>query len=185
MRKRLIFAVVLFIFCSKSTTFGQNLSIDDLLNPSIDLSNWTANGTRSSIFITQAGGANEAQIIQSLNVPPSVGQTNLVRVLQLGEENFVQITNKGQNNQTDVLQNGNLNRVVSNVTGARNVSSLLQTGNQNVIIQTLLNTQAVKTDFQQNGNNNRIEQEIISVNNLPVKLIQNGNGLNAIIRQGQ
>jgi hypothetical protein len=185
MRKRLIFAVVLSLFCLKSSTFGQVLDIDDLLNPSADLSEWTVSGTRSSVFITQAGGANEAQIIQSLNVPAAVGQTNLVRVLQLGEENFVQVTNQGQNNRTDVLQNGNLNTVVSNVKGAQNVSSLLQNGNQNVIIQTLLNTQAVKTDFQQNGNNNRIEQEIINVNNLPVRLIQNGNGLNAIIRQGQ
>jgi hypothetical protein len=47
----------------------------------------------------------------------------------------------------------------------------------------LVNSNAINTTFQQNGDNNRIEQTLTNQNNLPVRIIQNGNGLNAIINQ--
>lgn len=180
--KRLVFGLT-GVICGWSVCLAQTLDVDDILNPSADLSEWTTNGTRSSVFITQAGRLNDAQILQNTPPPAGLSQTNLVRVLQLGEENFAQTNASGANNRTDVLQNGTKNNLVSNVQGANNLSRLVQNGNTNTLIQTLVNTNNVQTDFLQNGDNNRIEQEINGVTNLPVRLIQNGNGLNAIIRQ--
>ncbi len=171
------------VICGWTFCLAQTLDVDDILNPSVDLSEWASNGTRSSVFITQAGRLNDAQVLQSIPQAAVLSQTNLVRVLQLGEENFVQTNATGANNRTDALQNGNKNNLISNVQGANNVSQLVQNGNTNTLIQTLVNTNNVQTDFLQNGNKNRIEQEIVGKTNLPVKLIQNGNGLNAIIRQ--
>lgn len=180
--KRLVFGLT-GVICCWTACISQSLDVDDILNPSADLSEWTQNGTRSSVFISQAGRLNDAQIIQNVPQASAAAQTNLVRVLQLGEENFAQTNLVGANNRTDVLQNGLQNYLISNGQGANNTSRLVQNGNQNTLIQTLVNTNNVQTDFQQNGDNNRIEQEINGVTNLPVKLIQNGNGLNAIIRQ--
>ncbi len=180
--KRLVSGFV-GVICAWSVCSSQTLGVDDILNPPTDLSGWTQAGARSSVFITQAGRLNEAQILQAAPKTTILAQTNLVRVLQLGEGNFAQTNANGANNRTDALQWGNGNSVISNVQGVNNASRLVQTGNTNTLIQTLVNTNNVQTDFQQNGDNNRIEQEVQGVTNLPVKLIQNGNGLNAIIRQ--
>ncbi len=163
--------------------FGQTLDADDLLNPSPDLSEWTASGKNSSVFITQTGNLNEAQINQSLMSPSGAGQTNLIRVLQSGEGNFSQITLKGQNNRTDLFQNGNQNALYSNVMGSNNASRFLQMGDRNTIIQTLVGANSINTEFIQNGSDNRIEEEIRGYSQMGVRLVQNGNGLNAVVRQ--
>ena len=163
---------------------GQNLDVDDLLNPSPDLSGWTDSGSRSGVFITQTGNLNDASVIQTLNPAAAFsGNTNLVRVLQMGEASLVQISQTGLKNQTDVLQNGPSNLVVSTATGNFNVSRFIQNGGENTILQTLVNSNNIRTEFQQIGSGNRIEQAVQGQNDLPFKIIQNGNGLNAIINQ--
>lgn len=163
---------------------GQNLDVDDLLNPSPDLSEWTDGGSRSGVFITQTGSLNDASVIQTLNPAAAFsGNTNLVRVLQMGEANLVQISQTGLRNQTDVLQNGPANLVVSSATGSLNVSRFIQIGGENTILQTLVNSNNIRTEFQQIGHDNRIEQTVQGHNDLPFKIIQNGNGLHAIIHQ--
>jgi hypothetical protein len=183
LQKIYLFLTVFGLLGCSESAFSQVLDMDDLLNPSLDLSEWTSGGTKSSVFINQTGRINEAQILQDLTSQPVVGQTNLIRVMQLGEANLAQIVSVGQSNQTDLLQNGSNNQVVSNVSGNLNKSQLIQNGNSNAIIQNLVNSNAINTNFQQNGDNNRIEQTLTNQNNLPVRIIQNGNGLNAIINQ--
>lgn len=163
---------------------GQNLDADDLLNPSPDLSGWTDGGSRSGVFITQAGSLNDATVIQTLNPGAAFsGNTNLVRVLQMGEANLAQINQTGLKNQTDVLQNGPTNLVISNATGSFNISRFFQIGSENTILQTLVNSNNINSEFQQIGSNNRIEQTVSGQNDLPFRIIQNGNGLNATINQ--
>ena len=162
--------------------FGQQLAEDDLLLPPQQLLDQDLLGNGNSTFLEQAGSQNLIEVNQS-----QIGREkiNLIRVLQLGQLNEAYLSQRGNGNQLALIQKGDENYHQMNLDGLNNDLVIFQDGDHNRVIQDLSQTNELNIEFLQIGHENEIIQILDGVSNQEFKLIQNGDGLRAIIQHPQ
>lgn len=171
-----ILLICSFCWCIQA----QQLSVEDiLLEPSDLLKGELAAGTNAAFQYTK-GDLNTTSISQTHE---GGIESNLIRTLQVGNSNTIDLTQRGSGNQIVVLQEGNDNTYKLLQEGALQKSLVIQRGNSNEIIQELTNGSSVSTEFIQEGDANRIEHIVSGVSNQSFKLTQKGNGLKVIVNQ--
>lgn len=177
--KRILIATIA-AFLMLSGLSAQQLFIEDmLLEPSALLQDELGNGG-NAVYQKIEGSGNTI----SLNQFQQNGQQlNLVRTLQVGDDNEAFLEQLGAGNQLVLIQNGTANVYSIVQEGINNKTVAIQNGTNNVITQELMNANGVYSEFIQNGNGN----EIIHITNGFVDqnfiIRQNGNGLRATVIQ--
>lgn len=159
---------------------AQQLSLEDLLlEPSALLQDELGVGS-NTVFQKTEGNTNTLSINQ---LQENGLQLNLVRTLQVGNDNEAFIEQLGTGNQLVLIQNGTANVYSIVQDGINNQTVAIQNGANNVITQELMNADGVYSEFIQNGNGN----EIIHITNGMVQqnfiIRQNGDGLRATVIQ--
>lgn len=171
---------VLAGFLALTGLSAQQLSLEDLLlEPSALLQGELGTGSNATYQKTE-GNSN----ILSINQLQQGGQQlNLVRTLQVGNDNEAFLEQIGTGNQLVLIQNGTANVYSIVQEGINNKTVAIQNGTDNIITQELMNADGVYSEFIQNGNGN----EIIHITNGMVGqnfiIRQNGDGLKATVIQ--
>ena len=159
---------------------AQQLSLEDmLLEPSALLQDELGTGS-NAVYQKTEGSGNTTSINQ---LQQNGQQLNLVRTLQVGNDNEAFLEQIGAGNQLVLIQNGTANVYSIVQEGLNNQTVAIQNGANNVITQELTNANGVYSEFIQNGNGN----EIIHITNGFVDqnfiIRQNGDGLRATVIQ--
>ncbi|MEM6316509.1 MAG: hypothetical protein AAF960_02510 [Bacteroidota bacterium] len=180
MMSKQIVVGLLASFLAFSELSAQQLSIEDmLLEPSALLQDELGNGSNAAY--QKIEGNNNTISLEQLQQRGQ--QLNLVRTLQVGNDNEAFLEQLGAGNQLVLIQNGTANVYSIVQEGINNQTVAIQNGNDNLITQELMNANGVYSEFIQNGNGN----EIIHITNGFVDqrfiIRQNGNGLKATVIQ--
>ncbi|GEM_PF-4547835 len=175
-----ILIAVLMGFLMLNGLSAQQLSIEDmLLEPSALLQNELGTGGNTAYQKTE-GNANTLSLSQ---LQQNGQQLNLVRTLQVGNDNEAFLEQIGAGNQLVLIQNGTANVYSIVQEGINNKTVAIQNGENNLITQELMNANGVYSEFIQNGNGN----EILHITNGFVDqnfiIRQTGNGLKATVIQ--
>ena len=175
-----IFVMILAGFIALCGLRAQQLSLEDLLlEPSALLQDELSTGT-NAVFQKTEGANNQLSIEQ---LQQNGTQLNLIRTLQIGDDNQAFLAQIGTGNEVVLIQNGTGNAISFTQDGINNQSILIQNGSNNIITQELNNATGVYSEFVQNGNGN----EIIHITNGMVEqnfiIRQNGDGLRAVVIQ--
>ena len=179
-RASLLFSLIILLSLSVQMTWAQQITEDDLLEPSALLRAELA-GQGNSSYVQQVGDHNEAEVIQRQYGADGI---NLARLLQSGEYNLAIIRQEGSENQLALIQSGSQNFYdLTLQNGQNNQIAILQQGSENTIIQQLINTSRLDIELIQKGNHNEIIQILDGVSDRQFKVIQEGNGLHLTIRQ--
>lgn len=177
--KQIVVSSLLFLTVS-SGLIAQQLSLEDLLlEPSALLQSEL--GTGSNMVYTKTEGNNNELSINQVQQDGAI--LNLVKTLQVGENNQALVEQVGTGNQLVLIQNGANNVYSLTQTGLNNATIAIQNGNNNLIRQELSNATNVRSEFIQNGNDNEIIHITNGAVNQNFKIVQNGNGLKASIIQ--
>ncbi len=170
----------LFVFCFALTCQGQQISEDDLQQPS-DLLLQELNAYGNDSYILQQGNENYINLEQKRL---GSSKANLARLLQSGEFNVISVVQNGSGNQTAVIQDGKNNSYNLELLGENNNIVVIQKGDDNVVLQELVNIDDLRIEFIQEGNANEIIQTAEgSVENREFKVTQQGDNMRLIIRQ--
>ena len=164
--------------------FGQFLTEDDLLQPTRLLdSELSVDDPANKAAVWQKGRKNEL-LLEQYSPSGFDALPNVARVAQEGVRNEMLLTQVGGGNELYAIQMGRDNLLVSYVEGWDNQTLIQQIGNGNEIQQTILNSTNILSEFTQIGDDNRIIQEIQGMSDQQFHVIQQGNNMEAIIRQG-
>ncbi len=175
-----IIVLVFAGFLALTGLSAQQLSLEDLLlEPSALLQGELGTGSNAAYQKTE-GSSNTLSINQ---LQQNGQQLNLVRTLQVGNDNKAFLEQIGSGNQLVLIQNGTANVYSVVQEGINNNTVAIQNGSNNIITQELMNANGVYSEFIQNGNGN----EIIHITNGMVDqnfiIRQNGDGLKATVIQ--
>ena len=175
-----ILIVFLAGFWSLCGLSAQQLSIEDmLLEPSALLQDELGTGG-NAVYQKTEGNANTLSLSQ---LQQNGLQLNLVRTLQVGNDNQAFLEQIGAGNQLVLIQNGTANVYSIVQEGINNSTVAIQNGNDNRITQELMNANGVYSEFIQNGNGNEILHITNGFVNQNFIIRQNGNGLRATVIQ--
>lgn len=175
-----ILTLVLAGFLMLSGLSAQQLSIEDmLLEPSALLQEELGTGS-NAVYQKTEGDANTMNLSQ---LQQNGQQLNLVRTLQVGNDNEAFLEQIGAGNQLVLIQNGTANVYSIVQEGINNQTVAIQNGTNNVITQELMNANGVYSEFIQNGNGNEIIHITNDFVNQNFIIRQNGDGLKATVIQ--
>ena len=159
---------------------AQQLSVEDLLLEPSALLQGELQAGGNSVFQEIEGNENILNIKQ---IQQGGLELNLIRTLQIGDQNAAFLEQVGTGNQIVLIQNGNGNLYTMLQEGINNGSVVIQNGNDNVITQQLTHASNVYTEFVQNGNGNEIIHMIEGFSSQSFTIHQNGDGMKAVIVQ--
>ena len=162
---------------------AQTITEADLLRPTRLLDGeLTVDDPSNEAAVWQKGRKNEL-LLEQYSPTGFDALPNVARVAQEGRRNEMLLTQIGGGNELYAIQQGNNNLLISHVEGWDNQTLVQQIGNGNEIQQTLLNATNILSEFTQIGNDNLIIQEIQGMSDQQFHIIQQGNHMEAIIRQ--
>ena len=175
-----IIIMVLASFLALNGLCAQQLSLEDLLlEPSALLQDELGTGS-NAVYQATEGNSNTLSINQ---LQQNGQQLNLVRTLQVGNDNEAFLEQIGSGNQLVLIQNGTANVYSIVQEGINNKTVAIQNGTNNVITQELMNASGVYSEFIQNGNGNEIIHITEGFINQNFIIRQNGDGLKATVIQ--
>jgi len=177
--KQIIMCVIMG-FIALSGLKAQQLSLEDLLLEPSDLLRDELGAGSNAAYQKVEGDLNTLSINQ---LQQNGQQLNLVRTLQVGNENEAFIEQLGAGNQFVLIQNGTANVYSLVQDGINNQTIAIQNGSNNVITQELMNANGVYSEFIQNGNGNEIIHITNGMVNQNFIIRQNGDGLKATVIQ--
>lgn len=175
-----VFMAIVTGFLMLSGLSAQQLSIEDmLLEPSALLQDELGIGG-NAVYQKTEGDANTMSLSQ---FQQNGQQLNLVRTLQVGNDNKAFLEQLGAGNQLVLIQNGTANVYSIVQEGINNKTVAIQNGTNNLITQELMNANGVYSEFIQNGSGNEILHITDGFVNQNFIIRQNGNGLKATVIQ--
>jgi len=178
--KQILIIGIWICFLACSTLSAQQLSLEDLLlAPSALLQSELEVGGNVT-YNTTEGNANDLNLLQ---IQQNGAELNLVRTLQVGDNNKATIAQIGAGNQLVLIQNGLGNQYTLLQEGINNSTIAIQNGANNIIQQELSNASNVYSEFIQNGDGNEIIHITSGQTNQNFLIQQNGNGLKATVIQ--
>ena len=181
------FRLLLLALCCAGygSTWAQRITEADLLQPTRLLhGELSVDDPTNEAAVWQRGRKNEL-LLEQYSPSGFDALPNVARAAQEGRRNEMLLTQIGGGNELYAIQQGSDNLLISHVEGWDNQTLVQQIGNGNEIQQTLLNATNVLSEFTQIGNDNLIIQEIQGMSDQQFHIIQQGDGLEAIIRQSQ
>lgn len=179
--------VLLLVLCCAGTTgaFGQFITEADLLQPTRLLSSeLSQDDPANEAAVWQRGRKNEL-LLEQFSPDGFDALPNIALTYQDGRRNEMLLSQVGSANELYAIQVGNDNLLMSQVEGWGNQTLVQQLGNGNEIQQSILNSNQILSEFTQLGNDNLIIQEIQGMSDQQFHIIQQGDGMEAIIRQSQ
>ena len=132
-------------------------------------------GNNHQVGISQIGSENIGEILQ-------IGQNNEGSIYQEGSGNNASMRFNGSWNIISVHQLGNDNLFNLDLTGDDNSLNLFQHGNDNVYDRTVTGDAVLNEEVSQLGNGNKATQIGVMSNGRSAGILQEGNGLEVIIR---